>query len=174
MDPDKVDAVTKWPMPTCKKEVQQFLGFCNYYRRFIEGFAKIAKPLMELTGNSQWIWTPQATAAYQTLKQCLTEPPILVLPNNSKPYKVEVDASDFAVEGILSQEQDDGKWKPVAYISHALSSTERNYEIYDKEMLAIMTALEQWRQYLLGTQHMFTIFMDHKNLEYFHKPQKLN
>ena len=124
MDPDKVDAVTKWPMPTCKKEVQQFLGFCNYYRRFIEGFAKIAKLLTELTRNSQWTWTPQATMAYQTLKQRLTESLILVLPDNSKPYKVEVDASDFAVGGILSQEQNDGKWKPVAYISHALSLTE--------------------------------------------------
>jgi len=74
-------------------------------------------------GNNQWIWTTQATAAYQSLKQHLTESPILVLPNNCKPYKVEVDASDVAVEGILSQEQDNGKWKPVAYISHAFSST---------------------------------------------------
>ena len=73
-------------MHTCKKEVQEFLGFCNYYCQFIEGFAKIAKPLTELMGNNQWIWTTQAMTAYQTLKQCLTESPILVLPNNHKPY----------------------------------------------------------------------------------------
>ena len=74
--------------------------------------------------NNQWIWTMQATTAYQILKQHLMESPILVLPDNRKPYKAEVDAFNFAVGGILSQEQEDGKWKPVAYISHALSLTE--------------------------------------------------
>ena len=75
---------------------------------------------------------------------------------------------------ILSQQQEDRKWKPVAFISHALNPTQRNYEIYDKELLAIMTALDEWRQYLLGAKQEFEIFMAHKNLEYFRKLQKLN
>ena len=86
---------------------------------------------------------------------------------------MEVDSSDYASGGVLSQKIDD-KWHPVAYMSKALNETERNYEIYDKEMLAIMTALSEWRQYLMGASKDFEIWTDHQNLQYFRKPQKLN
>ena len=86
---------------------------------------------------------------------------------------MEVDASGYAIGGVLSQQQDDSSWRPVSFISQPLSETERNYKIYDHELLAVMTGLRQWRQYLLGT-NQFEIWSDHKNLGYFRKPQKLN
>ena len=96
------------------------------------------------------------------------------MPNDDGKYRVEADSSDYATGAILSQEQADGKWKPVAFLSKTLSETERNYQIYDKEMLAVMRALGEWRQYLLGAKQVFEIWTDHKNLEYFRLPQKLN
>ena len=86
---------------------------------------------------------------------------------------MKVDASGYAVGGVLSQQQEDKSWKPIAYLSRSMNKTERNYEIYDQELLAIMTGLKQWRQYLMGSSQ-FEVWTDHKNLEFFRKPQKLN
>ena len=99
--------------------------------------------------------------------------PILRIPIDDAPFRVECDSSDYANGAILSQFID-GKWHPVAYRSRTLSETERNYEIHDKELLAIMDSLSDWRQYLMGAQHKFEVWTDHKNLQYFRKPQKLN
>ena len=107
------------------------------------------------------------------MKSSITSAPVLAIPNDDDPFMVECDASDFAIGAVLSQKQN-GKWHPVAFLSKAMNETERNYEIYDKELLAIMTALNDWRQYLLGAKYPFEIWTDHKNLEYFRKPQKLN
>jgi hypothetical protein len=98
---------------------------------------------------------------------------VLALPNDMGKFRVEADASEGAIGAILSQKQND-EWRPVAFISHSLTETEQNYEIYDKEMLAIMFALSEWCSILLGTTEEFEIFTDHQNLEYFNKPQKLN
>jgi hypothetical protein len=95
------------------------------------------------------------------------------LPNDTGKFRVEADASEGAIGAILSQKQND-EWRPVAFISHSLTETEQNYEIYDKEMLAIMFTLSEWRSILLGMTEEFEIFTDHQNLEYFKKPQKLN
>ena len=99
--------------------------------------------------------------------------PILAIPNADHKFWMEVDALGYAIGGMLSQRQDDSSWRPVSFISQPLSETERNYKIYDHKLLAVMTGLWQWRQYLLGT-NQFEIWSDHKNLGYFHKPQKLN
>jgi RNase H-like domain found in reverse transcriptase len=96
-----------------------------------------------------------------------------MIPVDNAPYRLEADSSDYASGVVLSQKVD-GKWHPVAYMSKALNETQRNYEIYDKEMLAIMTALDEWRQYLMGASEDFEIWTDHQNLQYFRKPQKLN
>lgn len=173
MDPKKVEAVSDWPKPKNKKGVQAFLGFCNFYRRFIQGFSGIAKPLTILTGNLEWKWEKEQDEAFEKLKNALVTMPILAIPVDGAPFRLEADSSDFAQGGILSQ-YIEGKWHPVAYRSKSLSETERNYEIYDKEMLAIMSALEEWRQYLMGTDTPFEIWTDHQNLQYFRKPQKLN
>ena len=99
----------------------------------------------------------------------------MILPDSSRPFRIEADSSDFATGAVLSQESsEDGKWHPVAFLSKSLSDTERNYEIHDKEMLAIIRALEEWRHFLEGAEHSFEIWTDHKNLEYFMSAKKLN
>jgi len=105
----------------------------------------------------------------------VTTAPVLMSPQDSEPFRVEADSSDFATGAVLSQQSMvDGKWHPVAFYSKSLSSVERNYEIHDKEMLAIICALEEWRHFLEGATHPVEIWTDHKNLEYFMTAKKLN
>jgi hypothetical protein len=172
-EPAKIEVVKTWKVPTCKKDVQKFLGFMNFYRRFIEGYGRIAKPLHLLTGEHPFEWTKSQQESFEELKYKLTEAPVLALPNLTDQFRVEVDASGYALGGVLSQKQN-GKWKPIAFISRTMSPAEVNYEIYDKELLAIMYALDKWRHYLMGAEQQFEVLTDHKNLEYFRKPQKLN
>jgi len=108
------------------------------------------------------------------MKEIFTTRPLLVAPDLDKEFRVEADASNFATGGVLSIECEDGKWQPVTYISKSLNETERNYEIHDKEMLAVIRCLEAWRYFLEGTMGKFEIWSDHKNLEYFMSNQKLN
>ena len=173
MDPVKLQGVAEWPVPKVKKEVQAFLGFTNFYRRFIKDFGKIAQPLTKLTGSVPFFWEEEQQVAFDTLKEIMCSAPVLVIPNNVDPFKVECDASDYAVGATLSQQQN-GTWHPVAFMSKAMNQTQRNYEIYDKELLAVMLSLEQWRQYLVGAKETVEIWTDHKNLQYFRQPQKLN
>ena len=175
MDPVKVEGVSAWPTPSNVKEVQSFLGFVNFYRRFIKDFSDTAKPLHDLTRKDfAWNWTDACQEAFDSLKIAVTSSPILVFPDDNKPYKVEADSSDFATGAVLSQEGEDGKWHPVAFLSKSLNSVERNYDVHDKELLAIIRALEEWRHYLEGTRHKFEIWTDHKNLQYFRTAKKLN
>ena len=175
MDPTKVRGVADWPKPKTVKEVQSFLGFINFYRRFIHDFARVARPLHELTRKTVvWNWTSKEQAAFEELKGLVMSTPILVFPREDKPFLLEADASDFATGAVLSQEGSDGKLHPVGYMSRSLSAVERNYEIHDKEMLAIMRGLEEWRHFLEGAKCKFEIITDHKNLEYFRSAQKLN
>ena len=110
MDPHKVKAVRDWPVPKSQRELQQFLGFVNFYRRFIQGFAKIAKPLTKLTGKSEWLWTELQQTAFEELKKEVTSERTLIIPKPEKPFRMETDASDFAIAAILSQEDDKGIW----------------------------------------------------------------
>jgi hypothetical protein len=175
MDPVKVAGVAAWPTPGNKKDVQQFLGFTNFYRRFVRGFSDIARPLFDLTKKGmRWSWGSSEDAAFQALKDAVTSDPVLILPDPSKPYRLEADSSDFATGAVLSQPDADGKWHPVAFFSKSLNEVQRNYEIHDKEMLAIIRALEEWRHFLEGTEHPVEIWTDHKNLEYFREARTLN
>jgi hypothetical protein len=174
MDPHKVKAITDWPIPTTKRELQQFLGFVNFYRRFIKGFAKIAKPLTKLTGKTDWLWTELQQKAFQELKNEVTSERVLIIPKPGRPFRMETDASDFAIAAILSQLDNDGKWRPVAFLSRSLNDAERNYEIYDKEMLAIMHGFYEWAHYLKGNDEITKVLTDHQNLTFFRKPQNLN
>jgi hypothetical protein len=173
MDPIKINGITSWPVPQCKRDVQSFLGFCNFYRRFIQGYARIAHPLTSLTGISPWHWDDEQQTSFEKMKTLITTAPILSIPTDDDPFRIEADASEYAVGAVLSQKQDN-KWKPIAFMSKALNPTQRNYEVYDREMLAIMIALTEWRKYLMGAVHDIEIFTDHQNLQYFRKPQKLN
>jgi hypothetical protein len=173
MDPVKVEGIANWPTPTSKQEVQTFLGFCNFYCRFVRDYSKIAHQLHLLTGNTPFKCTTECDTAFNQLKTLITTSPILSIPNNDDPFCLETDASDYAIGAVLSQRQN-SQWKPIAFLSKALSPTQRNYEIYDKELLAIMLALQEFRHYLIDANEVFEIWTDHANLQYFKKPQKLN
>ena len=175
MDPKKVSGVMDWPAPKKVKEVQAFLGLANFYRRFIKDFAKITKPLTSLTKKDiPWEWEADQQAAFDDLKKAFTSAPILRIPTDDDPFRLETDASDFALGATLSQlDPNDNLYHPVAFYSKSLNVHERNYEIYDKELLAIIRALEEYRHYLEGHPKKFEIWSDHENLTYFKEPQKL-
>jgi len=176
MDPVKIAGVAEWPTPSNKKEVQSFLGFTNFYRRFIQGFSDLARPMFDLTRkDSAWQWGEAEKSAFEAIRTRVISAPILVFPDETRPFRVEADSSDFATGAVLSQQSPvDDKWHPVAYYSKSLSAVERNYEIHDKEMLAVIRALEDWRHFLEGAHHEVEIWTDHKNLEYFMSAKKLN
>ncbi|KAK3529054.1 hypothetical protein QTP70_014685 [Hemibagrus guttatus] len=176
MDPQKVQAVVDWPSPSSVKEVQRFFGFANFYRKFIRNFSSVAAPLSALTkGNiAGFHWGPEAELAFNKLKCRFTSAPILILPNPEIPFIVEVDASDVGVGAVLSQRGADNKLHPCAFLSHHLTSTERNYHVGDRELLAVKLALEEWRHWLEGAKHPFQVLTDHKNLEYIQQAKRLN
>jgi hypothetical protein len=176
MDPVKVAGVAEWPEPTNKKEVQSFLRFPNFYWRFIKDFSEHARPLFDLTKHdAKWHWSTDEQAAFDKLKWNVTSAPILISPDSMCPFCIEADSSDFATGAVLSQvSPEDDKWHPVAFYSKSLSSVEQNYEIHDKEMLAIIRALQEWRHFVKGAEHQFEVWTDHKNLEYFMMAKQLN
>ena len=133
MDPAKVLTGMDWPIPRNKKGVQSFIGFSNFYQQFIQDFSKIACPLTQLTGSTPWVWEGKQQAAFDELKVALTQYPVLRIPIDYAPFRVECNPSDFANDAILSQYIDE-KWHHVAYRSRMLSETERSYEIHDKEL----------------------------------------
>jgi len=175
MEEVKVKGILEWLTPKCVKDVQKFLGLANYYRWFIEGFAAVARPLHDMVKkDKKWDWTERQEKAFKELKERFTKEPVLAALDIDKKMRMEVDASDYAMGGVLSMKCEDGLWRPVAFLSKSLNEMERNYEIHDKEMLAIVRGLEAWRHLLEGAQFKFEIWTDHKNLEYFMKVQKLN
>jgi len=175
MEKEKVDGVLSWPEPKNAKDIRKFLGLANYYRRFIKDFAQVARPMNILTRKDvKWQWGEEQQKAFDELKRIFTTKPVLVAPDLDKEFRVEADASNYAIEGVLSMKCSDKLWRPVTFISKSLSNTERNYEIHDKEMLVVVRCLEAWRHFLEGMTMKFEIWMDHKNLEYFMKAQKLN
>jgi len=176
MNPVKVTGVQEWPTLENKTDVQAFLGFVNFYQRFIRDFSTKARPLFDLTRSEQvWTWNKKKQAAFEDLKTVVTTALVLVSPQESDPFQIEVDSSDFAIGAVLSQQSmTDRKWHPVAFYSKSLSSVERNYKIHDKKILAIIHVLEEWRHFLEGATHLVEIWTDHKNLEYFMTAKKLN
>jgi hypothetical protein len=140
MDQSKVEGVKNWPTPTKVKHVQAFLGLANFYRRFIKDFSKIACPLTFLTcKDTPWSWGPEQEQAFQGLKNTFTTAPILQIPNDTAPYRLETDSSDFATGAILEQMGEDGVWHPVAFYSKSLNEHEQNYKIYNKELVTTQT-----------------------------------
>jgi hypothetical protein len=151
--------IRDWTIPKTKKDVQAFWGFCNFYHCFIKDFGKIAKLMTLLTGNTKFNWGVPQQLVYEVLKRAVAEEAVLWIPHDTGMFRVEADASVYAMGVVLSQ-MIDGKWRPIAFMSKSFNKAERNFKIYDKEMLAIMKALEEWT--------------DHLNLIYFRQPQKLN
>jgi RNase H-like domain found in reverse transcriptase/Reverse transcriptase (RNA-dependent DNA polymerase)/Integrase zinc binding domain/Chromo (CHRromatin Organisation MOdifier) domain len=175
MDPEKVQTLQAWASPTSVKELQQFLGFANFYRRFIQGYSAVVTPMTKLLRKDvSWSWEPEQAKSFETLKKAFTSAPVLAYYDYTKKTVVETDASNWASGGVLSQYGDDNKMRPVAFFSAKHSAAECNYEIYDKELLAIVKALEEWRPELQGTGEPFEIITDHKNLQTFMTTKQLN
>ena len=141
MDPAKVAGITEWPTPRTVKHVQAFLGFCNFYRRFIKDYSAVARPLFNLTKkDTPFLWDSAAESAFRSLILAFTTAPVLALPDHDKPFRLITDASDFATGAILEQPDALNRWHPVAFLSKSLQPAEHNYEICDKELLAIIHA----------------------------------
>lgn len=183
MDPTKVEAVTNWRTPRSVKDVQAFLGFANFYRRFIQGFSKLAAPLTNQTKGPKddktkqpLHWSTECQTAFDALKAAFTSAPILAHFDPDRESWVETDASDYVAAATLSQKDDSGILRPVAYLSSKMTPQEINYEIYDKELLAIVKAFEKWRPELMSTKegNPVNVLSDHKNLEWFMTTKDLN
>ena len=145
MDPIKLKGLADWPTPTTVTEVRSFLGFGNFYKPFIQDYAKIARPLHDLTKkNVPFTWAPLEDSAFRSLQSCFTSRPVLASIDYSRPFTVQTDASAFAIGATLTQPDADDVHHPVTFLSASLSSAERNYDIYDRELLAIVKAFRQW------------------------------
>ena len=173
MSPEKIKAIAEWPTPHDVKEVQSFLGFANFNRKFIEGYSKKALPLTDITKKDiGFTWGQDQQKAFDTLKKACADPPVLCTFQANEPARIETDASDLAIGACLCQMKDQ-KWHPVAYYSRKMSAAEQNYDIHDKELLAVVCALQNWRVYAESCSDL-TIFTDHKNLLNFTTTKELN
>ncbi|GJU74852.1 putative reverse transcriptase domain-containing protein [Tanacetum coccineum] len=168
VDPAKIEAIKDWASPKTPTEIRQFLGLAGYYRRFIEGFSKIARPMTKLTQKSvKFEWGEKEEAAFQLLKQKLCSAPILALPEGSENFVVYCDASHKGLGAVLMQRE-----KVIAYASRQLKVHEKNYTTHDLELGAVVFALKMWRHYLYGTKCV--VFTDHKSLQHILDQKELN
>ena len=175
MDPAKLSAIATWPLLKTVKAIRSFLGFCNFYCWFVPSFSTTAALLTALTRKNQpWTWGPDQQVAFDLLLSQFQTTPLLHLLDVCCPFIVMTDASLLASGGVLIQKDDNSDLHPCAYLSQTFTAAERNYDIYDQELLAVIHALDHWRHYLLGTSHPITLLTDHKNLTYFHQLQKLS
>jgi hypothetical protein len=182
MDPRRVTAIDEWEAPTTFRELQVFLGFANFYRRFIAGYSRITAPLSDLLKGSKdgkkpgpFDFPEKAKSAFQTLKQAFTSAPMLLHYDPAKPTQLETDASGFALAGVITQQQEaGGLWHPVAFWSRKMLPAEMNYETHDQELLAIVEIFRIWRHYLLGVHVTVIVLTDHNNLKYFMTTKALN
>lgn len=158
-DPEKIKAIENWPIPTSQKQLRSFLGLANYYRRFIQGYSIIARPLTNLLKKDGFLWNLEATAAFDNLKAALMHTPVLALPNFDKDFVVETDASNTGIGAVLMQES-----HPICYISRALGPRHQGLSVYEKELLAVVHAVQTWSSYL--THRPFIIKTDQKSLKY--------
>ena len=174
-DPKKIRAVEEWPRPTDRTQLRRFLGFANFYRRFIKGFSRVAAPLSALTStNTLFAWSSAAEEAFLSLKGLFTTAPVLIFPDPERQFIVEVDASDTGIGAVLSQRAaEDQLVHPVAFLSRRFTPAERNYDVGNRELLAVHEALEEWRHWLEGAKHPILIWTDHKNLTYIREAKRL-
>ncbi|GJW61734.1 reverse transcriptase domain-containing protein [Tanacetum coccineum] len=168
VDPAKIESIKDWASPKTPMEIRQFLGLVGYYRRLIEGFSKIAKPVTKLTQKKvAFEWGDKQEAAFQTLKNKLCSAPILALPQGANNFIVYCDASHKGLGAVLIQNE-----KVIAYASPQLKIHEKNYTTHDLKLGAVVFALKNWRHYLYGTK--CTVFIDHKSLQYILDQKELN
>lgn len=170
-DPAKVEAVRQWPVPKSQPEVRSFLGLASYYRRFVKGFAEIARPLHQLTEKGRrFKWTEACQNSFEQLKRSLMSAPVLAYPDPAKTFILDTDASDAGIGAVLSQEEE-GREHVIAYASRALTKQERKYATTKKELLSMVTFIKHFKHYLLGKE--FILRTDHNSLRWLHNFQGL-
>ena len=161
--PSKTAAIKQLSIPTGVTELRRFLGMCSYYRQLVPKFAEMAEPLFQLTRKDKvWEWTQTENQAFERLKETLVSNQIMAHPNSQKPYILYTDACDYAIGGILCQEDEEGIERPIQYVSAQLTSTQRRWATVEKECWAVVYCLDKLRCYLLGSE--FVVFTDHKPL----------
>lgn len=170
-DPEKISAVKEFPVPRTVKHVRSFLGLCNYYRKFVFNFAKIAAPLNNLTRkNTVFHWDDNCQQAFDTLKTALTEAPILAYPDFTIPFDLYVDASDEGIGMVLGQQQH-GKEVVIAYAGRSLNSAEKNYSVTEREALSVVDGIKYFQSYLYGRK--FTVHTDHICYPFVYSPRAM-
>src|SRR5712672_1586904 len=182
MDPTKIKGIAEWPFPRNPTDVRSFLGFTGFYCYFIPNYSRVAQPLLDLTKKATpWVWEEAQTKAFETLKMLMCTKPVLTQLQYDKPFILHTDVLAYGVGAILLQEGDINPQKPskprlhpIAYYSATFTPTERNYDIYEWELLAVIKALQHWRPHLAWTPHPFTLITDHANLTFWKHPQKVN
>jgi Reverse transcriptase (RNA-dependent DNA polymerase)/RNase H-like domain found in reverse transcriptase/Integrase zinc binding domain/Chromo (CHRromatin Organisation MOdifier) domain/Integrase core domain len=187
MDPRKVATIAEWEEPKSFREIQVFLGFANFYRRFIFRYSAITAPMTNLLKGMEkgkkkgtFVWTAAASHAFRKLKACFVEGTVLQHYDPQKPCRIETDSSGYGIAGILSQpcETEASRkrfvWKPVAFFSRKMSGTECNYGVPDQELLAIVESCKEWRHYLEWSQQRNQVITDHLNLRYFYTLSQVN
>ena len=165
MEEKKVTAVQDWPAPKTLMELKGFIGFCNFYRRFLKNFSITARPLHDLDKKGiPFIWTSAQQNAFDQLKKMIAEELCLAHANLDNTFRMETDASNYAYGAALSQKQEDGKYHPIGFMSKSMLPAEQNYDTYDKEALGIVKPLQHWHYWLQGTKKPIKIITDHRNL----------
>jgi hypothetical protein len=166
-DPQKVQAIVDWLEPKNIHEVRSFYGLATFYRRFIKGFNTIMLSITDYLKQGEFQWSKGANKAFEEVKKRMTEAPVMRLPDFTKVFEVECDASGVGIDGVLSQER-----HPVAYFSEKFNEAKQKYLTYDKEFYAVVQALRYWRYYLLP--HEFVLYSNHEALHYLNSQKKLN
>lgn len=175
MDAVKLSSISNWPFPNSLKDLQHFLGFSNFYRKFIRNFSGIAGPLAVLTANGintqKVLLRREARDSFQELKRLSLGEPFLIHFDFSLPRFLHVDSSGYAYSRILLQKDASGELQPVSYFSRKLNDAEKRWQVHNQELGAIVACFEEWRAWLMGSQDPNILYSDHANLEYFMKAQ---
>ena len=175
MEDKKIANVCDWECPTSVQGVCKFIGFINFYCQWIPGFTNITQPLHNLFQKNQpWQWTENKQHAFKLLKLQVSQAPVLMHANPDKQFQMETNASNYAYGAVLSQKQANNHHHLIGFMSKSMNPAEWNYGILDKEALAIIKGLQNWRHWLKCMKPPVQILTDHKNLKYFAKPQVLN
>ncbi|PKU63286.1 RNA-directed DNA polymerase [Dendrobium catenatum] len=166
-DPQKISAITSWPIPKSISEVRSFIGLANFYRRFVRGFSILVSPLTDCLKSKTWHWNQEQQTSFDNIKAALTSAPVLAIPDFHKPFSVDTDASAIGVGAVLSQED-----RPIEFFSEKLSPTRQNWSVYEQELYAVVRALKQWEHYLIHQD--FVLSSDNRALQFINSQKTIN